>query len=83
VTGATLLIICSITVFARGIKDDMPLFMKHGRKLTFRNPEAGRQRAGDGIGQVAAQAVQEVEPVAEREEGDGEVDGCGVDWFPF
>jgi len=38
----SLLILYSITVFARGIKDGMPLSMKHDRKLTFRKPGAGR-----------------------------------------
>lgn len=42
-----------------------------------------REGIGDGIGEVAAQAVQDVEAVAEREEGDGEVDGSGVDGLPF
>ena len=42
-----------------------------------------REGIGDGIGKVAAQAVQDVEAVAEREEGDGEVDGSGVDGLPF
>jgi hypothetical protein len=27
--------------------------------------------------------VQNVESVAQREEGDGKVDSCGVDWLPF
>ena len=43
---------------------------------------SGRQGIGDDIGEVAAQAVQDVEAVAEREEGDGEVDGSGVDGLP-
>jgi hypothetical protein len=38
---------------------------------------------GDEIGKVASQAVQNVESVAQREEGDRKVDGCGVDWLPF
>lgn len=42
-----------------------------------------REGVGDGIGEVAAQAVQDVEAVAEREEGDREVDGGGVDGLPF
>jgi hypothetical protein len=42
-----------------------------------------REGVGDGIGEVTAQAVQDVEAVAQREEGDGEVDGGGVDGLPF
>lgn len=40
-----------------------------------------REGAGDGIGKVPTQAVQDVESVAQGEESDGEVDGCGVDWL--
>jgi hypothetical protein len=42
-----------------------------------------REGIGNDIGEVAAQAVQNIESVAEREEGDGEVDGSGVDGLPF
>lgn len=40
------------------------------------------QSIGESIWEVATKAVQDVEAVTEREEGEGEVDGCGVDWFP-
>lgn len=35
----------------------------------------------NGGGEGEAGGVENVESVGEEEEGDGEVDCCGVDWF--